>query len=61
VQAARGTDLAFASGTMVAVGGAYPGDGMARHVAEYRDQPADTPVEFDVSDAPTVDVVRRES
>ncbi|WP_251343234.1 mechanosensitive ion channel family protein [Haloplanus halophilus] len=61
VQVAYETDLAFATDLMVEVADERIGDEMATHVAEYRDRLAETPVELDVNDRPTVNVVQRES
>ncbi|MFD1635040.1 mechanosensitive ion channel family protein [Haloplanus ruber] len=61
IQVAYETDLAFASDLMAEVADDHIGDEMARHVAEYRDRLKETPVELDVNDRPTVNVVQRES
>jgi hypothetical protein len=59
VQVAYETDLEFAHELMVAE--ARSGDEMARNVASYRERLAETPVEIEVSDRPSVNVVQSES
>lgn len=61
IQVAYETDLEFARETMASVADDYLGDEMAAHIAEYRDRLAQTPVELEVSDRPSVNVVQRES
>lgn len=61
VQVAYETDLAFATDVMVGVADDHLGDEMADAIGEYRDRLEETPVELDVSDGPTVNVVQRES
>jgi small-conductance mechanosensitive channel len=61
VQVAFETDLGFARQTMVDVADDYLGDAMAREIAGYRDRLAETAVELEVQDRPTVNVVQRES
>jgi len=61
VQVAYETDLAFARERMVAVADDLLGDEMAARVAEYREALAETPVEMEVNDRPTVNVRQRES
>jgi small-conductance mechanosensitive channel len=61
VQVAYETDLAFARELMVEVADDYLGDEMADHVAEYRRQLDQTPVELEVGERPTVNVVQTES
>ena len=61
VQVAFETDLRFARETMVDVAEDYLGDAMAREVAGYRKQLEATPVELEVDDRPTVNVVQSES
>jgi hypothetical protein len=39
----------------------FLGDEMARNIAEYRDRLAETPVELEVQDRPTVNVVQEAS
>jgi small-conductance mechanosensitive channel len=61
VQVAYETDLALAIETMTDVADDYLGDEMATHIAEYRERLAETPVELEVADRPSVNVVQRES
>lgn len=61
IQVAYETDLAFASELMVEVATTHLGDEMAHRVGEYRDRLAETPVELDVNDRPTVNIVQEES
>jgi small-conductance mechanosensitive channel len=61
IQVAYETDLAFARDTMAAVADDFLGDEMAAHIAEYRDRLDETPVELEVADRPSVNVVQRES
>jgi small-conductance mechanosensitive channel len=61
VQVAYETELDFASAVMERVAVERIGDQMARNVAAYRDRLAETPVELDVNERPTVNVVQRES
>ena len=61
VQVAFETDLGFAVETMTAVADEFLGDEMATHIEEYRDRLAETPVELEVADRPSVNVVQRES
>jgi len=61
VQVAYETDVDFAADTMVGVAVDYLGDEMAAGVAEYRERLAETPVELDVTERPTVNVVQQES
>jgi small-conductance mechanosensitive channel len=61
VQVAYETDLAFARERMTAVADDLLGDQMAARVAEYREALAETPVELEVNDRPTVNVRQRES
>jgi small-conductance mechanosensitive channel len=61
VQVAYETDLAFARELLREEADAYLGDEMARHVAAYREALAETPVELEVTDRPTVNVAQRES
>lgn len=61
VQVAYETDLDFATGVMIAVATEYLGEEMARGVTEYRDRLAETPVELDVVEEPTVNVRQAES
>lgn len=61
VQVAYETDLEFARERMVAVATDYLGDRMRGDVAAYREALAESPVDLDVADAPTVNVVPGES
>jgi small-conductance mechanosensitive channel len=61
IQVAYETDLAFARGTMADIADDLLGDEMAARIAEYREELAETPVELEVQDRPTVNVVQQES
>jgi small-conductance mechanosensitive channel len=61
IQVAYETDLEFARETMIAVADDYLGDEMAREIAGYRERLAETAVELEVQDGPTVNVVQTES
>lgn len=61
VLVAHGTDLDFVREVTVAAAEAVVGDEMRRRVARYRERLADAPVELDVRDAPTVNVVQEVS
>ncbi|WP_435063741.1 mechanosensitive ion channel family protein [Halobaculum sp. EA56] len=61
VQVAYETDLAFARERMTAVADDYLGEEMADGVGRYRDRLAETAVELEVADGPSVNVVQRES
>jgi small-conductance mechanosensitive channel len=61
IQVSYETDLEFARGLLQTVAADYLGDEMARGVARYRDQLAETPVDLDVQDHPTVNVRQQES
>ncbi|MFB6130042.1 MAG: mechanosensitive ion channel family protein [Salinigranum sp.] len=61
VQVAYETDLQFASETMIDVATDLLGDEMSRQIARYRQQLAETPVELDVQDPPTVNVVQKDT
>lgn len=61
VQVSYETDLEFARGLLREVADDYLGEEMARGVARYRDQLAETPVDLDVQDHPTVNVKQGES
>ena len=61
VQVAYETDLDFAVSVMVEEATDFLGEEMAAGVAEYRERLAETPVELDVTDRPTVNVVQTES
>ncbi|MEE6211480.1 mechanosensitive ion channel family protein [Salarchaeum sp. III] len=61
IQVAYETDLDFARGLLRDTVDDYLGDEMARNVAHYREMLAETPVEMEVNDRPTVNVVQKES
>lgn len=61
MQVAYETDLTFASEMMVEVATEHLGEEMARQVDEYRHRLAETPVELDVNERPTVNIVQQES
>jgi small-conductance mechanosensitive channel len=61
VQVAYETDIEFAREVMVAEAERLFGDEMARNVARYRETLAETPVELEVSDRPSVNVVQTQS
>jgi small-conductance mechanosensitive channel len=61
IQVAYETDLQFASDEMIDVATDHLGDEMARQVREYRDRLAETPVELDVNERPTVNITQGES
>ena len=61
IQVAYETDLQFASEEMIDVATDHLGDEMAKQVREYRDRLAETPVELDVNERPTVNITQGES
>ncbi|MGB9986263.1 mechanosensitive ion channel family protein [Salarchaeum japonicum] len=61
VQVAYETDLDFARDRLREVVDDYLGDEMARNVTHYREMLAETPVEMEVNDRPTVNVTQKES
>ncbi|SFG80345.1 Small-conductance mechanosensitive channel [Halopelagius inordinatus] len=61
VQVAYETDLAFARQTMADVADDYLGDEMEDAITMYRRRLAQTPVDLDVPDRPTVNIVQKES
>jgi small-conductance mechanosensitive channel len=61
VQVAYETDLEFARELMIQEADAFLGDEMADNIAEYRRRLAETPVELEVQDRPTVNVAQKES
>ncbi len=61
IQVAYETDLAFARSEMVDVADELLGDEMRRNVERYREVLAETAVEMEVQDRPTVNVVQGES
>jgi len=61
IQIAYETDLQFARELMTAEANAILGDEMAEHIAAYREALAETPVEMEVHDRPSVNVDQQES
>jgi small-conductance mechanosensitive channel len=61
IQVAYETDLEFAREIMVQESDDFLGDEMAEQIEEYRHRLEETPVELDVNDRPTVNVVQQES
>jgi len=61
VELAYETDLEFARQTMAEVADDYLGDDMARQIERYRKRLEETPVDLDVQERPTVNVVERNS
>jgi small-conductance mechanosensitive channel len=61
VQVAYETDLEFARELMIEEADAFLGDEMADNIAEYRRRLAETPVELEVQDRPTINVTQKES
>ena len=61
VQVSYETDLAFARQTMIDVANDHLGDEMKRKVERYRSLLADTPVELEVRDRPSVNFIQQES
>lgn len=61
MQVSYETDLEFAREEMIDVANAYLGDEMPQRIAEYREALAETPVELEVYDRPTVNVAQKES
>jgi len=61
VQVAYETDLEFAREVMREEAATLLGGEMAAGVAEYREALAETPVELEIKDGPTVNVLQRES
>jgi small-conductance mechanosensitive channel len=61
VQIAYETDLEFARQQMIEVADEILGDQMERNVARYREVLAETPVELEVQDRPTVNVAQEQS
>jgi len=61
VQVAYETDLAFARERMAEVADAHLGDEMGDRIETYREQLAETPVDLQVDERPTVNVVQKES
>lgn len=61
IQVAYETDLDFAQETMIEIADELVGDEMAARVSEYRDRLEETPVDLEVQDRPTVNVLQAES
>ena len=61
VQVAYETDLEFATEMMIAVADDLVGDEMARNIKHYREHLAETPVELEVRDRPSVNLTQQES
>lgn len=61
VQVAYETDLEFAEALLIDVADDYLGDEMANSIANYRRKLAETPVELEVRDRPTVNIKQEES
>jgi len=61
IQVAYETDLPFTRRLMIDVADDYLGDEMAARIATYRERFAETGVELEVGDRPTVNVQQRES
>ncbi|MDF9746417.1 mechanosensitive ion channel family protein [Natrinema salsiterrestre] len=61
IQLSYETDLAFARQELTDVADDYLGERMAQNIARYRELLAETPVELEVRDGPTVNVVQQES
>jgi small-conductance mechanosensitive channel len=61
IQVAYETELDYARGRMVDIADDYLGDEMAARIATYRERLSETPVELEVQDRPTVNVVQQES
>lgn len=61
IQVAYETDMAFAQETMVDVADDLIGKEMADRIQTYRERLAETPVELEVRDGPTVNVIQKES
>ena len=61
VQVAYETELDFATEVMIDVATEHLGEEMAQEIGKYRDRLAETPVELDVVEEPTVNVSQAES
>lgn len=61
VQVAYETDLDYATETMRRVADDFLGDRMRARVADYRERLAETPVELEVNEGPSVNLVQEES
>jgi len=61
VQVAYETEFDYATELMATVADDYIGDEMAARIERYRDQLSETPVELEVQERPSVNVVQQES
>lgn len=61
IQVAYETDLDFTRDLMIEAASEYLGDEMAEQIKEYRQRLQETPVELDVTETPTVNIVQQES
>jgi small-conductance mechanosensitive channel len=61
VQVAYETDLAFARELMIEEATDFLGEEMERAIDRYREELAETPVELEVSNRPSVNIVQKES
>ncbi|WP_324756863.1 mechanosensitive ion channel family protein [Haloarcula sp. GH36] len=61
IQVAYETELDYATATMQREADEFLGDEMAARIQRYRERLAETPVELEVRDRPTVNVVQEES
>nr|WP_324662797.1 mechanosensitive ion channel domain-containing protein [Haloarcula sp. CK38] len=61
VQVAYETDLDYATELMATIADDYMGDEMAARIGRYRERLSETPVELEVKDRPSVNVVQQES
>ena len=61
VQVAYETDMEYATDLMADIADDYIGDEMAGRIGRYRERLSETPVELEVQDRPTVNVVQQES
>ncbi|WP_277541758.1 mechanosensitive ion channel family protein [Haloarcula laminariae] len=61
VQVAYETDLDYATDLMAGIADDYIGDEMAARIGRYRERLSETPVELEVQDRPTVNIVQQES
>lgn len=61
IQVAYETDLGYATGRMRTIADEYMGGEMAARTERYRQQLSETPVELEMRDRPSVNVVQQES
>lgn len=61
IQVAYETDVAFATELMIEAATEHLGEEMPRQVVEYRERLAETPVELDVNEKPTVNIAQQDS